>query len=336
MSAGLATVSAPSNIALLKYWGARDLSRAIPENQTLSMTLDRCRTITTAEFDPASGEDAVWLVDDAGRMTPPSATFIARVRSHLDRLRAVAGKTGRFRIATRNTFPMGAGIASSASGFAALTLAALEALGQEVAPARASELARESGSGSAARSVFGGYVIWPTDLANPESPARVIAPASHWDLRDVIVIVDSVEKHVASIDGHRRARSSVHFPARLEALPVRLDALLQAIAARDLGALGPVLEEEAIELHAIAMTSRPPIFYWRPGTLRVLEAVRALRNEGVGAWFTMDAGPNVHVLCEPAHEPTVAERLARVEGVESVLRDGVGDGPRDEEASLLT
>ena len=333
-----ATVEAPSNIAFLKYWGAADLDQAIPRGPSLSMTLRRCASRTTAVFDEgAGGEDTVLLADttatnDAPELSPAPEAFAAPVRRHLGRLRDVAGRTGTFTIATRNSFPSAAGLASSASGFAALTLASLQALEHPVSPTEASVLARRSGSGSAARSVMGGYVAWPE---GPDHAAMPVAPPDHWDLRDVIALVETTPKKVSSRDGHRRASTSPFFEQRIAHLPARLDAMEAALQDRDFARLGTLIERDSTELHLITMSSVPPIFYWAPATLAVLEAVRALRADGVPAYGTMDAGANVHVICEPAHEDAVAVRLADVDGVHRVLRDGVGAGPRTDVPALL-
>ena len=322
-----ATVEAPPNIAFIKYWGARDLEAALPVNASVSMTLDRCRARTTVEHRPEGGGDRVELVDAEGGLGAAPEAFAEPVRRHLERLRRWAGVGGSFRVATRNNFPTGAGIASSAAGYAALAAAVAACLGRDPDPAELSRLARLGGSGSAARSVLGGFVRWP-GAADPESPAIALAPAGHWELRDLIAVVDTTAKDVSSREGHRRAPTSPFFAARQERLPERLRAVEEAILGRDLARLGPLLEEEAIELHLIAMSSRPAIFYWRPGTLVVLRAVRELRAAGHGAWVTMDAGPNVHVLCEPPDEEAVAAALSALPAVEALIRDRVGRGPR--------
>lgn len=342
-SAGKATASAPANIAFVKYWGARDLPRALPLAPSISMTLESCRSRTTVEVLPApTGEaDEVLLAGPDGGLEPAPERFAARVHHHLALLRRWAdddaGDAGpRFRVATRNTFPAAAGLASSASGFAALAVAVARALGRDPGAGELSSLARRSGSGSAARSVLGGYVEWPAGGngdgggAGPDDPRAVqLAPASHWKLADVIALVEDRPKATPSLDGHRLAPTSPHFERRLAELPRRLAEVRAAIRDRDLRALGPVLEEEAIELHLIAMSSRPPVFYWQPGTLEVLAAVRAMRapGTGLGAWATMDAGANVHVLCPAAEAGEVAERLGRLAAVSGVIRDRVGDGP---------
>lgn len=321
-----ATAEAASNIAFVKYWGAQDLARVIPVNSSISMTLDACRSICSATFRPGRGEDEVWLYEEHGdhpRPAPPG--FAERVLAHVDRMRRKFGVHGAFRIATRNTFPAAAGLASSASGFAALSLAVTRALGLELEPRQLSDLARESGSGSASRSVFGGYVEWPGAVG--DTAARQIATAEHWTLCDVIAVVETAAKEVSSLDGHRRAASSPYYPRRQELLPDRLARVRRALAVRDLALLGDTIEEEAIDLHLIAMSSRPAIFYWQGATLAVLDAVRRLRADGVAAYSTMDAGANVHVICEPASATAVAARLADVPGVGRVIRDQVGTGP---------
>lgn len=327
------SVTAPANIAFIKYWGARDLASAVPENPSISMTLRACVSHTTVRVLPPGEPDQVWLATDAG-LVAAQGSFHDRAAAHLARLREWAGVDCGLAAATRNSFPAGAGIASSASGFAALTVAALGAMGIEAAAPDLSILARRSGSGSASRSVLGGYVLWP-DGDDDEAPASQIAPAEHWDLRDLVVLVQTGEKKVSSLDGHRRAHTSPHYARRQDLLAARLDQVRSAILDRDLGGLGPVLEEDAIELHLIAMSSRPAIFYWLPATLRVLEAVRNLRADGVHAWSTMDAGANVHVLCEPGSEDDVHAALSALPGVHDVIRDGVGAGPEVRDESLF-
>lgn len=332
---GKSTVTAPSNIAFIKYWGARDLAKALPMNASISMTLSECVSLSTVAFTPGSDEpDTIELVAEDGSAIVPPASFQERALAHLDRVRRWARRDGAFRVATRNSFPTGAGIASSASGFAALTLAATKALGLSLSTPELSDLARMSGSGSAARSVMGGYVEW-SPQGEGAGHAVAIAPASHWDLRDVIALVDHGEKDVSSLDGHRVASSSPHFDTRQRILPERLALVRRAIAERDLAALGPVLEEEAIELHLIAMSSKPPIFYWKPGTVQVLERLRAMRRDGLSAWATMDAGANVHVICTPTAEAPVIAALESLSGVSGVLLDGAGEGPHEEREHLF-
>ncbi|NKB87770.1 MAG: diphosphomevalonate decarboxylase [Acidobacteria bacterium] len=327
------TYAVAPNIAFIKYWGATDLDSALPRNASISMTMSECASTTSVRCLEPGQPDEIWLAGIDGLVAAEGA-FRDRALAHVERLREYAGVDHGLAVATRNNFPAAAGIASSASGFAALTVATLGALDKEVPAAELSVLARRSGSGSASRSVMGGYVQWP-DGEDAEGPAVQLAAADHWDLRDVVVLVQQDEKKVSSLDGHRRAPSSPHFERRQELLPDRLAAVRSAIDSRDLAILGPVIEEDAIELHLIAMSSRPPIFYWLPASLTVLAAVRRLRDRGVEAWATLDAGANVHVICAPAAEEAVVAEMENLDGVHGVLRDRVGSGPKRLDRSLF-
>lgn len=331
---GKATAVAPSNIALIKYWGTRNRVETLPFNPSLSMTLRECATRTTVEIAGERKVDRIEVRTPAGELVAASESFAAGVTRHLDRLREWAGESHGFRVVTENSFPMGAGLASSASGFAALALAVVASLDREVTPEVASRLARWSGSGSAARSVMGGYVEWPA-AGSEDGAASQVFTADHWDLRDVVAILDTSEKKVSSRAGHQLAETSPYFRSRLDLLPGRLAEVRQAVAARDFGRLAPVVEEEAIELHLIAMSSRPPVFYWLPGTLAVLERVRELRESGIDVCSTMDAGANVHLICTPVAEDRVVAALRELPQIQDVIRDGVGEGPRIETEHLF-
>ncbi len=324
------TAEAGSNIAFIKYWGARDLDRVAPYNSSVSMTLSVCRSICSLEFDAGSAEPhEIFLAGADGQLERAEEGFAGRVVAQLGRLLDVAGARGRFRMATRNTFPSSAGIASSASGFSALTTAAVAALGLEPDREELSRLSLLSGSGSASRSVFGGYVEWSAYDDGSVRGAHPLHDADWWPLCDVIAVVDTEPKKVSSRQGHLLAASSPYYEQRQrDIVQKRLPRVREALEKRDFEALGETLEEEAIDMHLIAMSSRPAVFYWKPATLTVLEAVRTLRDDGVSAWSTLDAGANVHVICQPSDEPRVAERLAGVPGVVQVLRDRTGEAPQ--------
>ena len=332
---GRATVVAPANIAFIKYWGTKDLEHTLPFNPSLSMTLRECVSRTSVEILDRALDDEILLRAGGASFEPASGEFSRRVESHLDRLRAWADEDVSFRVATQNSFPMAAGMASSASGFAALTLAVVAALGREVASEQLSVLARLSGSGSAARSVLGGYVQWPAGEDREAEHAVQVVPADFWDLRDVVAVLQEQAKEVSSREGHERAVTSPYFEARQRLLPERLERARSAILARDFSALSLVVEEEAIDLHLIAMSSRPPIFYWTPGTLEVLAAVRRLRQSGQEVCATMDAGANVHMICTPESEAAVVEEVGRIAAVGSLIRDGVGAGPTFSDEPLI-
>jgi diphosphomevalonate decarboxylase len=202
-------------------------------------------------------------------------------------------------------------------------------VGLDPSPNELSDLARLGGSGSATRSLLGGFVQWPGPGADGEydGPVEQVAPADHWELCDLVVVIDSGEKEVSSREGHSRAPTSPHYEKRQELLPSRLEEVRAAVLARDMARLGPAIEMEAVDLHLIAMSSSPPIFYWKPGTLEVLSRVRTLREQGVEVWATMDAGPNLHLICEPISEDIVVDALASAGSVQRIIRDRVGTGP---------
>jgi len=316
-----ATAVACSNIAFVKYWGKRDEALRLPLHPSLSMALSRATTTTTVAFDPGLPRDEV-LID--GWAAPPSARL--RVVRHLDRIRLMAGTEQRARVASRNSFPPDAGIASSASGFAALTVAATKAAGVELTTRALSSLAR-LGSGSAARSIPGGFSEWHADTEHEGSSAEQIAPPEHWaNLRDIVAVLEREPKSVGSTEAMALARSSPHFETRLALIPGRLERARQAILDRDLTALGEASEEEAIELHLITMTSRPPIFYWRPETLAFIHRVLAWRSEGLEVYFTIDAGPNVHLLCEQESAGPIVAALEAMGEVQQIIVNAPGPG----------
>ncbi len=317
-----ATCVSCSNIAFVKYWGNRDGARRIPLNDSVSMNLDHATTTTTVEFDPQLSDDQVDLNGVAANENARQ-----RVLAHLDRVRGLAKLENKARVESRNSFPTGTGIASSASGFAALTLAATHAAGLEFSERELSALAR-LGSGSASRSIPAGFVEWITSSDPHNSYAVSIAPPDHWDVRDVIAVVSTEDKSVGSTEGHAGATSSLFLPERLNALPVRLHRVRRAILNRDLALLGPAIEEEAIELHFIAMTSHPPIYYWSPGMVRVIQALQRWRADGLAVYFTLDAGPNVHLICEGKDAEQVAARAREVDEVQQVIVNAPGGAAR--------
>jgi diphosphomevalonate decarboxylase len=318
---GKATAVANPNIAFIKYWGKADDALNLPANPSLSMNLAALTTVTTVEFRPGLTHDVVSI---DGR--PASGRALERVVAHLDRVRMAAGHQHRAWVASRNDFPAGTGLAASASGFAALSLAATHAAELDLDEASLSRLAR-LGSGSACRSVPAGFTLWQGDT-DATSFARQVAPPEHWDLRDVIAIVEHGHKEVGSDRGHLLAPTSPMYAARLATVPDLLAAAREGIQQRNLALLGSVAETDALTMHSVMVTSRPWILYWVPATIAVLRAVRIWRDEGLGVYLTMDAGPNVHCLCQPPDAGEIVRRLQTLAGVEDVIVSGPGGGTR--------
>ncbi len=263
------------------------------------------RCPSTASRSPAAGWPA----------SGPSWTRSARL----------AGSPLCARVVSQNNFPTGAGIASSASAFAALALASTAALGLDLSPRELSRLARR-GSGSACRSVPGGFVQWQAGEGDEDSYAYTIAPPDHWDLVDCIAVASSGHKPVTSSEGHELAQTSPIQAARVADAPRRLELCRSALLDRDFAALAEIVELDSDLMHAVMMTSRPALFYWSPVTFQIMLAVREWRSAGLPACYTIDAGPNVHVLTLSGEAGRVARLLGEIPGVEKVIQASPG-GP---------
>lgn len=312
---GRAVAEARTNIALVKYWGKRDGRLNLPAVGSLSLTLDGLATRTETRFDPALTHDRLILNGAVAEGEP-----LDRVSSFLDVVRARAGRAERAEVVSANNFPTASGLASSASGFAALALAASRALGLKLEPRELSLLARR-GSGSAARSIFGGLVLLPRgQRPDGEDCFAVPLEAGDWPLRLVVATTPAGRKQVLSRDGMRAtAETSPYYSAWLAQSEPDLEAARRAVAERDLERLGDVAERSCLAMHASAMAARPGIIYFSGVTIEGYHAVRALRRAGVPAWFTCDAGPHVKALTDAAHADKVAARLAEVPGMVRTL-----------------
>ncbi len=320
-----ASALAHPNIAFIKYWGLEDEARRIPANGSISMNIGPLATETTVTCDPAIKADTLTL-----NGKPVSGLALARVQQFMDRIRRLAGSNLHARITSENNFPAGAGLASSASGFAALALAGTAALGLDLPEQELSALARY-GSGSACRSIPGGFVEWLTDPLSGETYAHSIAPADHWDLADCIAILSEAHKPIGSEAGMRRAASSPLQEGRVLDADRRLAACREAILERDFAALAAVTELDSNLMHAVMMTSEPPLYYWQPASLEIMFAVRSWQAEGMQVTFTLDAGPNVHVITIRTLMGEVVRRLRQFPAVLDVL-SALPAGP----ARLLT
>jgi diphosphomevalonate decarboxylase len=316
----IATAQANSNIAFIKYWGNRDDALRLPANPSISMNLEGLYTETTVQWNDKLSADQLIL-----NGTPAEGAALNRVSTHLDHIRNRVETKTHARVESKNNFPMGAGIASSASSFAALTVAALGAAGVTLSERELTTIAR-LGSGSASRSIPTGYVEWHTGLSHDESYASSFAAPDYWDLVDVIAIVNSQHKPVGSSAGHRSANTSDLQAARVNGAVERFEICKQAILSRNFEVFAEVVERDSNLMHAVMMTSLPPLFYWQPATLEVMSCVRQWRSEGLSVCYTLDAGPNVHCICLRSRANEVSERLKTLSGVEDIRIAGVG-GP---------
>lgn len=316
-----ATARGHSNIAFVKYWGNRDNRLRLPANASISMNLAALHSTTTVEWRRALEADTLTI---NGAVAADSARM--RVKRHLEVLRARLGTNLFARVVSSNNFPMGTGIASSASAFSALTLAACAALNVEVSERELSILSR-LGSGSAARSIPPGYVEWRTGESHESSYAESFAPPDHWHLVDVIAIVSREHKRIGSSAGHMSAASSPFQPARVASAGERIASVKSAILRRDFERFADAVEEDSNQMHAVMMTSKPPLFYWAPLSLVIMEGVRRWRqDENLKVCYTLDAGPNVHCICAEDDADAVSARLRALSDELEILRSGAGGG----------
>ena len=314
---------APSNIALIKYWGKRDIALNLPAMGSLSVTLSDLRTETEAVFEHEPGPTVVTVDGQA-----VEGTGLARVEKMLRVIRERTGVSGRAVVSSTTNFPVGAGIASSASGMAAVALAASHAAGWEATREEQSALAR-LGSGSACRSLYGGFVEWLPGTRGDgwDSHGRVVADAEHWPLDVLVVVVDSGKKKTSSAQGMAQtASTSPFYEPWLRENRGDLDSAREAIQGRDFERLARVAQRSALMMHACMMTGDPMLLYWRGGTIPVLELVENLQSKGTPCFFSMDAGPNVKVFFPPGESHSYRSVFEELPGVEQVLVSGAGPG----------
>lgn len=315
-----ATAEARANIALIKYWGRSDHGLNLPLTNSISLTVDGLVTRTTVVADESLRADELSINGQ-----PQSGAPLKRAARHLDALRKRAGDPTFCRVVSENTFAASAGLASSASGFAALTVAGFAALGVEADAREMSTYAR-LGSGSASRSLYGGFVEWRAGKTHEESYAEPLAPEGHMDLHDVVVVLAEEEKKVGSLEGHALADTSPLQAGRLARVPHLLGEVREGIRAKDFERIGRAAEEDALLMHAVMMTSQPSLLYWSPDTIAGLHAVRRWREEGVPVYATIDAGPNLHLMCMGKDSKEVARRARDELGATSVMDNGPGRG----------
>ena len=321
-----ATALAHPNIALVKYWGKRDEALNLPVAGSLSLTLAGLETRTTVAFSDELEEDQVWL---DGRLLEEGRAR-ARMVEFLDLIRIPAGLKHRARIDTENDFPTAAGLASSASGFAALALAATAAAGVSLRREELSVLARR-GSGSAARSLFGGFAEMKAGVRPDGTDAHAVqvAEEEHWDLRALIALTAKGAKEVGSTEGMRRTQeTSPLFQPWADTVDDDIAQAKEAILTRDFEWLAQVAERSCLRMHATAIGADPGILYWNPTTVAVIHAVRRARKEGVPLFLTIDAGPHVKVFTLPEAQNQVEQLLGEIPGVQALVRARPGGAAR--------
>ena len=325
MSKSAAAIAHP-NIAFIKYWGNRDDCYRLPANGSISMNLGDLYTRTTITFDEDMDEDTLWI---NGERASNDAEFraIDWLTDFMEYayVKGASHIPGCVKIESENNFPVGAGIASSAAAFAAMTVAMAGVMEVELTEEELSLRARY-GSGSACRSIPEGFCEWDYGSSNEDSVAFSLAPASHWDLVDLIAVVSGTHKKVGSSHGHMSAFTSPFQRERIRTAPQRIAVCRQAILEKDFESLAEVSEKDMIMMHSVMMTQNPPLFYWEPTSLEIMKAVHEWYEDGLDCFTTVDAGPNVHVICTADSEAEVKSRLDKIAGIQMILRSGPGGG----------
>lgn len=320
-----ATATANANIALVKYWGKRSSDPILPQNGSISMTCDGMTTVTTVEFSDKYHEHTVIINDEEFKKDEKD------IHGHIDRIYRLAGIEQHARVVSESNFPVAAGLASSASGFSALTVAACAAAGLKLSPKELSILTRQ-GSGSACRSIFGGFVEWHRGQHDDgsDSFAEEIVGKEYWpDFRMIATIVQSKKKPVSSRGGMAQTVATCpYYKDWLATVDEDLKAVREGIKEKDFEMVASTAEFNALKMHATMIATKPPIIYWIPATLEIIHAVRQMREDGIQAYFTMDAGPNVKVLCLEKDVKEIRERLEELEGVTNTVLCKPGDGAK--------
>ncbi|MGJ8514137.1 Homoserine kinase [Carnimonas sp. R-84981] len=316
-----ARAKAHTNIALSKYWGKRDNDLILPMNGSLSLTLDAFHTTTEVRFVEERGIDTVVLNDQ-----PLDASAAAKVSRFLDRVRELKGVDWRAEVRSYNEVPTGAGLASSASAFAALAAAASQALGLELSERELSILARK-GSGSASRSIFGGFALWQAGHDDQSSYAYPLQSPLHDDIAMLVVVINAAHKPVSSREGMRRTvETSPYYPAWVDDAEQRLGEMKQAVVEGDFTRMGELAEMSAMRMHASMLAAEPPFCYWESGSLQAMQTVRELRAQGHQCYFTMDAGPNVKIITRTSELAVLKRALAATVGEQALLTARPGPG----------
>ncbi|MEI7578917.1 MAG: diphosphomevalonate decarboxylase [bacterium] len=320
------SVVSPANIAFIKYWGRADHQIFLPRNNNISMTMSGCATTTTVETGNFSSDDVqVKFFEKEYTVLEKDSIKAKNIFDQIERIRDLAKSSQRVRIKSENNFPADAGIASSASSFSALTAALLLAFGLNEKFEDKVELSRQvrlCGSGSAIRSVYGGFVEFLTGHDHETSYAVQIADENYWDLVDLVAVVDPEKKKISSSECHQLADTSPYFETRIKEMQPRIDIVRQAILDRDFRKLGPEIERDSNSLHIVMMTQIPAAFYWAPGTISIMKSIMDWReDDDLQAYFTIDAGANVHVICEKKDAVEVKKRLQNNEYVKWIIEN---------------
>lgn len=317
------TAIAPSNIAFTKYWGKKDEKLRLPENGSISMCLSNLLTTTTVEFSDKYLTDSVIL----NEVKNLKSDELKRVIGHLDLIRNLAGTKLRAKVISKNNFPSSTGLSSSASGFAALTVAASAAAGLKLTEKQLSSLARQ-GSGSACRSIPAGFVEWLDGNTNETSYAKQIFPASYWKIADVVAVISSHKKEVSTSIGQKTAVSSPFMKTRLSRMAEKNEHVKKLIKSRNFAKFGELIEAETLELHTIFLTQDPPLIYLEPNSILLMKLCQKWRAEGLPVYFTLNTGQDIHLIVEQKNINKLKAKLKNVKEVKQIIANYPSEGTK--------
>ncbi|MFN4212589.1 MAG: diphosphomevalonate decarboxylase [Microgenomates group bacterium] len=315
-------VKSPANIAFIKYWGQRDKKLTLPYNDSFSMNLSHCYTLIDLIIEEEASIQELYIKNYQDKdFTKSTDESFLKVKNFLQTTEKFLNKkiTFGFKIYSQNTFPKKAGIASSASFFSGLALAFSLALNKKLSKKQLSILARLSGSGSACRSVPDGFCWWRSGDDSLSSYAFSIAPPSFWDLNDLVLILSPQEKKVSSAHGHQNAETSPFFKFRLIDVDRRLKLIKKAFFKKDFTLFGQLIEEETLSMHFVMMTQKPPLYYWSGKTIEVLKKIIDLRKNGLEVYYTIDAGENIHLICQKKDRKKIYDYFIRQREVREII-----------------
>ena len=312
------TAQAHPNIAFIKYWGNANSRLRLPSNSSLSMNLGSLVTTTTVSANTKTQYDVLSIngIQQTGEA-------VNRLQAYLNFVRQMYACSEFINVKSSNNFPMAVGIASSASAYAALAKALDHFFKLDLEEKEISALAR-LGSGSACRSIPGGFCEWEKGRSHASSYAVTIASENHWDLYDCILVISQDPKKVSSTQGHSLADSSPLQSVRVHDTLRRLAICRDAVLKRDFEKLAYIIELDSNMMHAVMMTSDPPIMYWQPTSIAIMHTVKALRQKGTACAYTMDAGANVHVICTVTDLPVVKSSFESFPRIENIFVSKVG------------
>lgn len=308
----MTTAHAHPNIALVKYWGKQEKPGNLPATPNLSITLAGLTTVTHVE-DAATDH---FVLNGKASQDPKLQRWLHTLRDTFD--------VPPLHIDSSNDFPTSAGLASSASGFAALITAINTHCELGLSKEMCSKWAR-MGSASAARSIFGGFVA----LVPPQWQALRLASCEHWPLEVVVAITSNEAKSVSSGEGMERTRlTSPYYKAWLRDAATDFATGSQAINDKDFHGLTILAELNCLKMHSLMLTSQPTLSYWTPASIACMDRVRSLREEGESVFFTVDAGPQIKAVCLPESAEAVSRALADTPGVIDIIRSSLGEGAK--------